>query len=870
MAKEISRRSYPLGPLLAQYRRARGLPPTFTERAPICTDHLLSAPDLALAEALRTLMEEQLPVCFHTDVILRQLPFVRYAISHLFRGQDPLPERLARCVTPGEAYHVPGLGPGFWSHLARCTDPEHVPLWCPAVERGLQMLDLVPSTPRRLAERITRVWRGCASIHEAATDLTMLEISDFLERVSRMTSRELPLCTTDAAGFAWTVGPAEIHRTIREIRIQQPLRKRIRDASPRRVEHLTQFQSLLDAGRYEEALGAFRAAQPDVNWETALPHLDDAYSAALPLADRAVLWCEITSILREQFRVHSIELGDIITQLDRKSRSTESGVFGGFCTDTFAFLNELTESNSRDWMTANRERYRYAVRAPLVELCRSIADGYIRPIVNREYNWDLECDARPGRALTSICKNDYGHGGPYQPVQWVTFYRRTQSNKRADAQFFVRISATGMRLGFHLGRSARDAGSQFRRNIQAHGEAVFHALASAILLGGCRFWTGDDLGAEMIVHSAADLRAWATHKAIAAGLDFAATDSVLRSDDLPGQVLLAFDRFLPLFACAAEADPRPLLARRAGSAADAPPYDPLTFHRDTYLSEVWLDRVLGLLRLKKQLILQGVPGTGKTHVARCLARLLTHDRPECVRLVQFHPAYSYEEFVEGIRVRNVVMDGRNEVSYPVEDGVLCEFAALAASRPSEPHVLIVDEINRGNLPRVFGELLFLLEYRDQAMILPYSKRPFRLPSNLFLIATMNPLDRSAVALDQALRRRFSFVDMPADAAILASWLERNPPSTEGNETFGPHVVHIFEELNARLARDLGSDKQVGHSFFMVPDLNPEKFAAIWEHHVRPMLLDHFGGREERLRQYTPQRLLSGKSRRTNTANATSE
>ena len=108
------------------------------------------------------------------------------------------------------------------------------------------------------------------------------------------------------------------------------------------------------------------------------------------------------------------------------------------------------------------------------------------------------------------------------------------------------------------------------------------------------------------------------------------------------------------------------------------------------------------------------------------------------------------------------------MTYPVEDGVLCEFAAQAASRPSEPHVLIVDELNRGNLPRIFGELLFLLEYRDQAMTLPYSKRSFRLPDNLFLLATMNPLDRSAVALDQALRRRFSFVDMPADAAMLAS------------------------------------------------------------------------------------------------------
>ena len=130
---------------------------------------------------------------------------------------------------------------------------------------------------------------------------------------------------------------------------------------------------------------------------------------------------------------------------------------------------------------------------------------------------------------------------------------------------------------------------------------------------------------------------------------------------------------------------------------------------------------------------------------------------------------------------------------------------------------------------------------------------------------MNPLDRSAVVLDQALRRRFSFVDMPADAAVLASWLERHPPTADALETFGPHVVRLYEELNQRLARDLGPEKQVGHSLFMVPDLNPEKLAAVWDHHVRPLLLDYLGGRAERLRDYSPERLLGERPRRGKTA-----
>src|SRR5439155_14195860 len=125
----------------------------------------------------------------------------------------------------------------------------------------------------------------------------------------------------------------------------------------------------------------------------------------------------------------------------------------------------------------------------------------------------------------------------------------------------------------------------------------------------------------------------------------------------------------------------------------------------------------------------------------------------------------------------------------VEEGILCAFAAAAANRPSEPHVLIVDEINRGNLPRIFGELLYLLEYREQSVALPYSKRSFRLPANLYLLGTMNAADRSVALVDQALRRRFSFLDMPPSADVLASWLKTHPP--EEGPVFAETIVALF-------------------------------------------------------------------------------
>ena len=513
-------------------------------------------------------------------------------------------------------------------------------------------------------------------------------------------------------------------------------------------------------------------------------------------------------------------------------------------------------------MNAERDRYQFVLREPLIELCQVVAERYVRPILNRDRGWDLECDARPGKALTSICKNDYGRTGPYHSVQWVTFYRRERGSKRADAQFFVRVAADGVRYGFHLGASAKDAGRAFRANLDRHAAAV----AELVPLGEFRFWTSDEFDAEVPVRSAGELRAWASNKAVAVGKSLPPDSSLLRRDELAGEVLLAFDKLVPLFACAAESEPvfvvEPLAAlqpaprsetadaaeRRVGRGqatprAAEPQTVSTTFADETLLSDSWLARVLGLLRLKKQLILQGVPGTGKTHVARHLARLLTDDDPTRVRLVQFHPAYSYEEFVEGIRAE--ASDGG--VTYPVVAGVLCAFADVAASRPDETHVLVIDEINRGNLPRIFGELLYLLEYRDEAVTLPYSKRPFRLPPNLLVVATMNAADRSAVPLDQAVRRRFSFVEMEPDAAILASWLERHPPA---DDTLGPRVVRAFEELNRRLSRDAGADRRIGHSAFMVPDLDAAKLAAVWDHHVRPALLDALGGREERVREYT--------------------
>lgn len=844
----------PLGPLLDQFRSTPPAAPTAAEAAIRAADWLRADhSDADLADKLTAFADAVLPLPFHRGVIARRVRLIRYALNHLARGHDPLPTRFGRCVDPAGMYHVAGLGPSFWSAVAQALDPDRTPRWCPAVERGLARVVPFHPAASEAASRFALTHSLYLQLLTSSPGLTAPQLDDFLARVARMSGRELPTAPTPPADLTWSLDPARLADALRAVRTRTPLRQRLRQSTADDTATLAEFHAAARDGDGAAAWQAFRALAPDPQWEHALARLDDAFSPSLPLDDRGLLWAETAAYLREYVRVHPLELADLVTAAAEPDEPHAPAAFGGFCADTFRFLEELGDGRSKPWMDDRRDRYQFVLRDPLVELCEALATRYVQPVLGGEYGWELEADARNGRALSSIYKNEFGGGGPYQPVQWVTFYRKDRGTRRADAQFFVRVAADGVAFGFHLGRSAREAGRQFRANVQTDADALYAALAAGGVFDTCRFRAGDALDIDVPIRTAADLRTWAAQKTLAAGRWLPADAAQLRADELVGEILLTFDRLVPAFACAAEADPRAILSRRAGDPARPPAYDSATFAEQTLLPETWLDRVLGLLRLKKQLILQGVPGTGKTHVARCLARLLARDNADAVRLVQFHPGYSYEEFVEGVRVRSAEVNGRTEVTYPVEDGVLAAFAARAAARPAEPHVLVIDEINRGNLPRVFGELLYLLEYRDQAVTLPYSKRAFRLPENLFVVATMNAADRSAAALDQALRRRFSFVEMPPDAGLLATWLERHAGAGDG--TFGPRVVRVFEELNRRLARDLGADKQVGHSFFMVPALDAATFAAVWDHHVRPLLLDYLGGRAERLGEYEPAKLL---------------
>ena len=259
------------------------------------------------------------------------------------------------------------------------------------------------------------------------------------------------------------------------------------------------------------------------------------------------------------------------------------------------------------------------------------------------------------------------------------------------------------------------------------------------------------------------------------------------------------------------------------------------------LTPAFLRDVEKLLDDKRQIIFQGPPGTGKTYVARKLAACLAgaEDR---VRLVQFHPSYAYEDFVQGFRPKP--MNG--QAGFELRDGPLLDMAKRARGEPDAKHFLVIDEINRGNLAKVFGELYFLLEYRDEPMQLQYSNAEFSLPPNLYIIGTMNTADRSIALVDLALRRRFHFVEFHPGKwpvqGLLRRWLRENAPGMEW-------VAGIVDRANEKLRAGGDSEAAIGPSYFMKSGLTNEQVRLIWEHNVRPYIEEQLYGQQERLAEF---------------------
>lgn len=268
---------------------------------------------------------------------------------------------------------------------------------------------------------------------------------------------------------------------------------------------------------------------------------------------------------------------------------------------------------------------------------------------------------------------------------------------------------------------------------------------------------------------------------------------------------------------------------------EIPPYTKENFLSEVYMPEEKYDRLTGVLLNKKNIILQGAPGVGKTFAAKRLAYSLMGEKDDSrIEFVQFHQNYSYEDFMMGYKPSG---DG-----FELKYGVFYRFCKKAENQPDKKFFFIIDEINRGNLSKIFGELLMLIEkdYRGTKATLAYNGMPFTVPENLYIIGMMNTADRSLAMIDYALRRRFSFFEI--DPGFESKGFSDYQQTLE-NDTFDDLIKKIID-LNEEISRDksLGKGFCIGHSYFCgrtKETCTDEWMQSVVDYDILPMLQEYW-------------------------------
>ena len=257
------------------------------------------------------------------------------------------------------------------------------------------------------------------------------------------------------------------------------------------------------------------------------------------------------------------------------------------------------------------------------------------------------------------------------------------------------------------------------------------------------------------------------------------------------------------------------------------------------------DNEISLLKANLQMILTGPPGTGKTYMARQMAcqiigcNLEALDANDRFRFVQFHSSYDYSDFVEGLKPE--LVDG--QVRLILKSGRFMEFCLMASQKPDQEFVFVIDEINRADLSRVFGELFFAIEsgYRGAPIDTQYSYisgMKFTVPKNVFIIGTMNDIDRSVESIDFALRRRFAWVEINADESLF----ERIAKKPLG--PLYPEAQKSYLSLNAKIreTQNLGKAYQIGPAYFLkLKEYKEDSFGALWNYHLQVLIREYLRG-----------------------------
>ncbi|MDM8529338.1 AAA family ATPase, partial [Anaerolineales bacterium HSG24] len=267
----------------------------------------------------------------------------------------------------------------------------------------------------------------------------------------------------------------------------------------------------------------------------------------------------------------------------------------------------------------------------------------------------------------------------------------------------------------------------------------------------------------------------------------------------------------------------------------SPPYPLTRLAQDCYFELVTIEKWLRAIERKGQIIFYGPPGTGKTFLAEKLARHIVGGGDGFHRLIQFHPAYAYEDFMEGLRPE---LTEQGQLSYSMKSGRFITFCQQAIQR-HDLCVLIIDEINRANLAHVFGELMYLLEYRDQSIQLAGGDS-FKIPANVQIIGTMNTADRSIALVDHALRRRFAFISLRPNMAVLQRFHQQKQTGFPIN-----NLITVLNRLNQTIN---DPHYEIGITYFLHEDLSAQ-LPDIWHTEIEPYLEEYFFSQIDKMQAF---------------------
>ncbi len=518
---------------------------------------------------------------------------------------------------------------------------------------------------------------------------------------------------------------------------------------------------------------------------------------------------------------------------DLKSGKVAEVAGAAFSARTFELLQELRNAPTKATYNENKEAIQEFVETPLHQLFDDVISGLPAPL--------LEVLETEKNLYSRILKNDWGKGGAWDFVWAAVFPKGTKRTEAA--QLFVFVTADFVEAGFYVGEYGTEPRRRFEKNLERHGAALAAKAAVAWDKLGLRFGERDGGGLGPAQGAASKWIRELSAPGASAGIAIRAarvwtpSEAVtVPREELEAEIREIFESLFPLVLLVTEAEPLPPIFKYLGieeiEVEVNPEYSLQQIEVETGVNLSQLNGWVGAIERKGQAIFYGPPGTGKTFLAEKIGRHMIGGGDGFVEVLQFHPSYAYEEFIQGLRPKEASGGG---LRFEVVPGRFLDFCRKA-QRHRGTCVLILDEINRANLSRVFGELMFLLEYRDREIPLAGGET-LKVPKNVRILGTMNTADRSIALVDHALRRRFAFFQLYPDFGVLERHLKATGFPPDG-------LIKVLRRLNTKIA---DPHYEVGISFFFVENL-AEHLEGIWKMEIEPYLEELFFDKRQQMEE----------------------